>query len=147
MHDQSWLNKVKSVMEFQGEKYINSKIILFCGVIEFLINHSLIANKTSHNLLIWNQRLNGYFWMFPIVVYCISWINKGWILKLLSRRFCFYYCINLERQEANSSPFGPSSTDGTSPNCRVSQKRIPMGKLISELMSFIYSQFKFKKNY
>ena len=45
-------DKVKSVVEFQGEKYINSKIILFCGVIEFLINHSLIHNKTSHNLFI-----------------------------------------------------------------------------------------------
>ena len=30
---------------------------------------------------------------------------------------------------------------------QVSQKRIPMGLLISELMSFIYSQFKLKKNY
>ena len=49
-------NKVKSVVEFQGEKYINSKIILFCGVIEFLINHFLIPNKTSHNLFIWNWR-------------------------------------------------------------------------------------------
>ena len=98
-------SKVKSVVEFQGEKYINSKI-LFCNVIEFLINHSLIPNKTSHNLFIWNWRFNDYFWMFPIVFYWVNWINKVWKIKSLSRRFCFYYCKNLEGQEAGP-PLGP----------------------------------------
>ena len=115
------------------------------------------VRRSSHDWTKWNQ-----FWSFKsnyenilikkkiqIAIFIIlCWIP---IIKFKSITQCrilyFIVSYNLIKNSSERAvrwfenpPLGPSSTDGPSPNCQVSQKGIPMG-----LLSFIYSQFKIKK--